>query len=61
MPKVYARGVGAEIRVGNYGLATDMVPVEVPLDVAAELATNPRLRMEAAHAPRRKVKEQREE
>lgn len=47
MPKVYAKHPCGLIRVGNFGEATDLAPVEVPEDVALELASHPDLLIEA--------------
>lgn len=55
MPKVFAKHPGDVIRVGNFGEATDVAPVEVPEDVALELASHPGLVIETgtkAAAPR---------
>lgn len=65
MAKVYARDPGAEIRVGNYGVATEAVPVEVPADVAQELvAFNAAVRVETedpAPRPSRKAPKEKED
>ena len=64
MAKVYARDPGAEIRIGNYGTATETTGVEVPPEVAAELVGSAALRVEDdAPAPRlgRKVPKEEKE
>jgi hypothetical protein len=37
MPKVYAKNPGAMLTIGNFGVATDTEPVDVPESVAREL------------------------
>ena len=51
MPKVFARNPGAEIRIGNFGVATVDAPASVPDEVVRELATNPDLRIEEVEVP----------
>lgn len=46
MAEVYTTTPGDLRQIGNYGLATNDTPAIVPDEVAAELAGNPRFRVE---------------
>lgn len=55
MAKVFAVKAGVEIRVGNYGTATDTAGVLVPESLAAELSEISSLRVERDAAPKPKT------
>lgn len=58
MVKVYAAIPGLEIRIGPFGVATEVEAVIVPPEVAAELRAHPQLRLveDPPPEPPKKVK-----
>lgn len=55
MRKVFTTVPGLSLRIGNFGVASDVVPCEVPEEVAIELRDHPQLKIEGGAKPAKRT------